>query len=279
MNHVLLLKQNLVAIINSKANLKTLIKIDMNILCLKPFFNSFEKAIFFKKTSVLALFFLVSTQIYAQESQEDSLIVNPEEIENDFNSKETKGNDFTNQINEYFQSFDEKKENDGYRTIFNSLKFDRISGFGGPTFSITMIDGDLTAMTGGYGGVILGQLLIGAYSESTNYRAPYSQNDPSTFEHGGLYLGYEMMHKNVIHPVFSLKVGEGQIIAYSQEYDGKVRDHVFSIAPSVAAEINFTRFFKVNCGVEYRIVPSVSSAINQNFSGPSVNLGFVFGWF
>lgn len=168
-----------------------------------------------------------------------------------------------------------------YKTVFNSLHIDRISGFGGAIYSVTNFCGETTSMSNAFGGVILNNALIGVYEESTNYRVPYNENSMPTLDHSGLYLGYELHHRNIIHPVFSVKVGGGDILAYSSEWNKRVSDHIFSVTPSVAAEINFTRFFKMNAGAEYRLVSNVDLSMydSSDFSGFGAFVSLVFGWF
>ena len=158
----------------------------------------------------------------------------------------------------------------GVQTIMSTVELKRISAFGGPMMTYTQINGEFTFMMGGGGGIIINNMFFGGYGTG------FSKDNDISFGHGGFWLGYEMVHESVIHPVLSSKIGWGQV-----EFGGE-EDNVFVVAPCIAAEINFTRYFKVNVGVEYCKTFGVSGfddLSDKNFSNLGVNLNFVFGWF
>lgn len=184
--------------------------------------------------------------------------------------------------------FIEKKEktynNDEIQTVMSSFELKRISGFGGPTISYTQIDGEFAVMSGGGGGVIINNFFIGGYGEGTSNSV---NNNPSLefrnveFGYGGFWLGYEFMPQRLIHPVVSTRLGWGSVSGTNQD-NRRLSDGVFVVIPTVSAEINFTRFFKLNLGVEYRQtfnLNSIPNMSNKDFSSIGVYTSFLFGWF
>lgn len=180
---------------------------------------------------------------------------------------------------------DKKTPNDDQeiQTLMNSFEIKRISGFGGPTMSFTTINDEFAFMMGGGGGVIINNLFLGGYGEGlSNTLNPDAENDIRNleFEHGGFWVGYEFAHQRMIHPVLSTRIGWGNI-KVNKENQG-LTDNVFVIVPTVSAEINFTHFFKVNVGAEYRKtfnVNVIEGLNNNDFSNVGVYMNFIFGWF
>ncbi len=170
------------------------------------------------------------------------------------------------------------------QTVMNSITIKRISGFGGPTMSFTSINGEFAHMMGGGGGVIINNLFLGGYGEGlTNTLNVGGSSYLSDFDfgHGGFWVGYEIARKKVIHPVISTRMGWGGISGYNEITRKYIDDNVFVIIPSISAEINLTRFFKVNIGAEYRRTFNVNivEMSDDNFSSFGVYMNFLFGWF
>lgn len=182
-----------------------------------------------------------------------------------------------------FTSDDSVPNEDEVKTVMNSFTLNRISGFGGPTTSYTTINGEFAVMSGGGGGVIINNLFIGGYGEGiSNY---INNNESSIFRdiefgHGGFWLGYEIAPEKVIHPVISTRLGWGKVSGVNSD-NRRLKDNVFVVVPTVSAEINFTRFFKVNVGAEYRQTFNVSmEGLNsKDFSNVGFYMNFIFGWF
>jgi len=82
--------------------------------------------------------------------------------------------------------------------------------------------------------------------------------------------------------VISSRIGWGGISGYDTEKNRYFSDNVFVVVPTISAEMNFTRFFKINIGAEYRKtlnVKNVGNLTNQDFSSLGVYMNFIFGWF
>ena len=195
---------------------------------------------------------------------------------------------FAQQTISFSDYVDEKKEfkkNDQeVQTIMNSFEIKRISGFGGPTMSFTTINNDFAIVMGGGGGVLVNNFFIGGYGEglsNTLNTGAENQLRNIEFDHGGFWLGYEIAPQKLIHPVISSRIGWGKIQGVNTK-NALIIDNVFVVVPSISAEINFTRFAKVNVGVEYRQtlnVNAIEGMSNQNFSNVGAYVNFLFGWF
>lgn len=169
------------------------------------------------------------------------------------------------------------------QTLMNSFTLKRISGFGGPTVSYTSINGEFAVMSGGGGGVIINNLFIGGYGEGvSNYINSNAENSIRDigFGHGGFWVGYEIAPEKMIHPVISSRFGWGGISGTNSE-NRHLRDNVYVVVPTISAEINLTRFFKVNIGAEYRQTFNVNmeDLTSKDFSNAGVYMSFIFGWF
>ena len=68
----------------------------------------------------------------------------------------------------------------------------------------TQIDGDITHMMGGGGGILLDEIYLGGYGigSTTKIQSKLSNYDNGEMEfgHGGFILGYTFMGKKAIHP-------------------------------------------------------------------------------
>lgn len=187
----------------------------------------------------------------------------------------------------FAQDFDatDFKKSDEVQTIMNTVEITRVSGFGGPTMSYSTIGGDFAFLMGGGGGIIVNNLFFGGYGEGLTNSIDINKDivlRDLDFGHGGFWIGYEIAHKAIIHPVISSRIGWGRVSGYDYTNNDFFSDNVFVVVPTISAEINFTRFFKVNVGAEYRQVLNVNNApslTNKDFSSLGVYMNFLFGWF
>jgi hypothetical protein len=167
------------------------------------------------------------------------------------------------------------------QTLFGSGV--RISGFGGPFMSFTMANGSFAHMMGGGGGVLLDNFFFGGYGEGlTNYIENISGGDQIEFGHGGFWTGYSFLGMKPVHPAVSCQIGWGGVsLVDSQTDETYNNDNVFVVNPTVECELNFTTFFRLSVGVNYRFVTGVNTynLTNGDMSGPGVFLAFKFGGF
>lgn len=187
-------------------------------------------------------------------------------------------------FDDYVKEETVKNDDQHVQTLLNSFEVKRISGFGGPTMSYTTINGEFAFMMGGGGGVIINNLFLGGYGEGLSNTLNTGGDNAIRnleFGHGGFWVGYEIAPHRIIHPVISSRIGWGTINGVDTD-NHFLTDNVFVVVPTVSAEINFTRFFKVNVGAEYRQTLNVNvlnGLSNKDFSNVGVYMNFVFGWF
>jgi hypothetical protein len=172
------------------------------------------------------------------------------------------------------------QDEDEIQTLFGQGT--KITGFGGPFMNFTLINGEFGHMMGGGGGVIMNGFFFGGYGAGlTNYVV-----DDAGFEiefgHGGFWTGLTIMGSKPIHPAISTQIGWGDIsLKDTDGYYIESNDNVFVLNPTLELEMNFTQFFRLSIGANYRLVAGVdaSELSSQAMSGPGVFLGFKFGWF
>lgn len=185
-------------------------------------------------------------------------------------------------------SFDDFSENNSVsdgnevQTVMSSFELKKISGFGGPTMSFTSINGEFSVLNGGGGALLINDFFIGGYGEgmSSIYHQFEDKVSIREFSHGGLWLGYVWAPEKIIHPMISTRCGWGNVKGrYST--NNYFDESIYVVVPSVSAEINITRFCKVNLGVEYRQTfgANVNSLKNSDLSSVGAYTSLVFGWF
>lgn len=176
-----------------------------------------------------------------------------------------------------------------YQTIvdFNDA---RISGQGGLMMQFTAADGEFAHMLGGGGGVLVGDFLFGAYGLGLTNKIPvnrpeyteYQSGDRLSIGHGGFWLGYSIFGEKPIHLTISTLLGWGTIGVNSTYYPETLYpDGIFVICPTVEAELNMTRYFRIGVGASYNIYTFVDlpGYSGSDFSAPGGFLAFKFGWF
>jgi len=171
-----------------------------------------------------------------------------------------------------------KAQENEIQTLFGSGT--RISGFGGPIMSFTSINGEFAHMMGGGASVLLGDFFIGGYGEGLT-NSIMAGGNRIKFGHGGFWTGYSLMADRALHPAISTQLGWGSITQTDVNHYHLSSDNVFVINPAIELEMNFTKFFRLGVGANYRIVSGVntSNLTNADFSGPGAFLSFKFGWF
>jgi hypothetical protein len=163
-------------------------------------------------------------------------------------------------------------------------------GFGGPELKITSINKETAVLMGGRGGWIINHTfsLGGAgYGLVTNV---HSRNTDSVHQfiqmgYGGLDLEYIASSNDLIHLSMELLIGAGGI-GFKNDVDAIVDHHpimesFFVLEPSVHANLNVTRFFRIAGGVSYRYINGVKSPVSTNtdMTGLSGVFTLMFGKF
>lgn len=186
------------------------------------------------------------------------------------------------------------QDDDEFRTIFDG-GINKIRGFGGPTMTFSVIDGEFAHLMGGGGGLILNdQLIIGGFGMGlTNYiDAKENLNDNGVddyeglevdYSFGGLWFGYIIKGKYPIHPVIHTQIGWGHVNLVEQDHwDSGYNGSIFVLNPILELEMNITRFFRLAVGANYRLnysMKKLEKYENKHLSGPGGFLSFKFGWF
>lgn len=176
-----------------------------------------------------------------------------------------------------------------YQTIvdFNDA---RISGMGGLMMQFTAADGEFAHMLGGGGAVMLGDFFVGAYGLGLTNNIPvnrpdyteYQSGDRLSIGHGGFWLGYSLFGEKPIHLTVSTLLGWGTVGVHSSYYPETLYpDGIFVISPTIEAELNMTRFFRLGIGATYNIFTFVDlpGYSGSDFSAPGGFLALKFGWF
>lgn len=166
----------------------------------------------------------------------------------------------------------------------------RFSIFVGPLFELSSVHNNIGFSTGGGGGVLLNQTLyIGGYgmklapvigTDVTINNVNYD-NLEIAFNHKGLWFGYIHNYRRLIHFGASTKLGWGNIRLNDPQLPNPYEDNVMVLTPQVEAEVNISKWFKVNLGLGYRIVTGVNESVltSGNFNSPQLTVGFLVGWF
>ncbi len=178
---------------------------------------------------------------------------------------------------------------DDFEHLLKNRKI-KFSVFAGPIFEFSSVHNNFGFSTGGGGGLLLNQtIFIGGYGmglapvigtdvilNNVNY-----DNLEIAFGHGGLWFGYIHNYRKLIHFGASTKLGWGNITLNDHRLANPYADNVIVITPQVEAEMNISRWFKINVGLGYRLVSGVNETVlnKKDFNSPQLTVGFIFGWF
>ena len=181
-------------------------------------------------------------------------------------------------------------QEDDYEHLLKDKKL-RFSVFASPVFEFSQVNGSFGFSSGGGGAIIINQkLFIGGYGLKL---APVIEKDlildgqdykdlEINFKHGGFWVGYIHDFRKLVHFGGSAKFGWGNIsMDHAGLPGGGFEDHVLVITPQVEAEINISKWFKINGGLGYRMVTSVNDNVfsQSDFNSPVGSISFMFGWF
>lgn len=169
-------------------------------------------------------------------------------------------------------------------------------GFGGPVVKFSQIDGRFAVLVGGYGGWLINHTFMiggGGFGLANTIRGSRAAqlyygtgNDLRLqFGYGGLMLEYIGEHNSLVHYYVSALIGAGGVNydyinnLYYDNFDEASPCFVFE--PSLGAELNVTRFFRIAAGAGYRLVRGTDlvGVSDSQLSDFSLNLTFKFGKF
>jgi hypothetical protein len=159
-------------------------------------------------------------------------------------------------------------------------------GYGGPEVKFTQIGDDFGIMVGGKGGWIINHtVVLGAGGYGLVNKIRLTDTTDLNFGYGGLVIEYIQDWDKLLHYSFSALIGGGGIShrrrnSFDNHDEMDVRTF-FVLEPGANAEVNISSFFRINAGISYRLLSSVSleRISEQNLSGLSLNLTFKFGKF
>ena len=178
----------------------------------------------------------------------------------------------------------------GDQTLFSDV--DRVGAFGAPFFDYTDLSGDVNAIGGGGGALVLDDFFLGGFGigtyelskltdEAANIRQQVRLN------HGGFWIGYVPIQHRVLHPYTSLRIGWGKArfreidIDEDQTLDS-FDDNIFVLTPEAGFELNVFSFFRIAATAHYRIVNGLDQLENfsdDDLSGFGASLTLRFGGF
>jgi len=165
-----------------------------------------------------------------------------------------------------------------------------VSGYGGPEFMFTGIDGQSAAVFGGFGAALFnGKFAIGGggfgLASNVNYRntdAFGTDELDYDFGYGGVYLEYHFTPNKLVHFTVASLVGGGGIELYNNTTRREEEElGVFVMDPRIRAEVNLTSFLRVSVAGGYRLVAGNDTDFVQvnDFSAPFGSVALKFGWF
>ena len=182
-------------------------------------------------------------------------------------------------------------------TLFGLNNNIRISGFGGPTLAIAMLDGTPTFAMGGGGAVMINHFFVGGYGLSTttnNVTRRVGGNELYlNTGQGGIWIGYDFQPSRLLHFTASTRVGWGSLDLYrdsntftfpNNDDDYRVLSRNFGmVTPELGVEVNLTYFFKIALTGGYQIgfydAVTTDNGSDINLNGAFGALTFKFGWF
>ncbi len=161
-----------------------------------------------------------------------------------------------------------------------------ISGFGGPIFEFSSVDGDVAVATGGGGAAIFDNFFLGGYGlgiSDLDNKIWQGETYEVDMGHGGLWMGYISNRTDLVHWTTSLRIGWGSIEARDLEgIRGTVDDGIFVLTPMAGGEINITHWFRIGGSIGYRWTAGANQLFDYDdgdFSSIMGQLVLKFGWF
>ena len=145
-------------------------------------------------------------------------------------------------------------------------------------------------MSGFSGGVLFNQkLFIGGYgiglaSQHTVENTTDSVKNNLHFGHGGAIVGYNCNPHKLIHLSICSRMGWGNLGLFEKNnYENiEINDKVFVLSPGIGAEINITKWVKLNTEIGYRLVTGIDKTEiykENEFNSPTASIALLFGGF
>lgn len=195
-------------------------------------------------------------------------------------------------------------EDDGMETLVGSGDVDH-GGFGGPLVRFSRFRGNDAVLVGALGGWLVNHSFIlggGGFGMANRIKVPAKlqttvESQEFMMGYGGVYVGYVILPKKLVHATVGLLVGGGSVgfgrrmdcdrgDCNMNRYDGYGRetqpmDEFFVAEPEINVEVNVLSFMRVGAGGTYRLVTQVNGLglENDDVRGPSGSVFVKFGKF
>ena len=190
---------------------------------------------------------------------------------------------------------------------FGSEKRLHLNVYIGPLIALSSVEGSFSVNMGATGGLIInndffaglyGQKLVNSPSREdlTLIGYPTYTDGEIDMVHAGGVLGYIHKPGKIIHWGISSSAGVGILSLYAKDPSTLSRekiynDRVYILIPRLFAEMNVTKWFKVNASAGYRLLGKVNTYYlnqsgevipvfkNSGFSKPEFSITLLFGNF
>lgn len=134
-------------------------------------------------------------------------------------------------------------------------------GYGGPVWKLTSINGTTTSLTGGRGAWLINHAFGiggGGYGTVSDVKAEFTLDDRPLYielDYGGLELEYIHDSDKLLHWTLHTLLSTGTVKLRQHAPDREVQsDKIYLLEPSLNADLNIARWFRIGFGVSYRYV-------------------------
>ena len=134
-------------------------------------------------------------------------------------------------------------------------------GYGGPVWKLTSINGTTTSLSGGRGAWLINHKFGiggGGYSTITDVKSEFTlDNRPQYIEldYGGLELEYIHDSDKLLHWTLHTLLSTGTVKLRQHSPDREIHsDKIYLLEPSLNADLNIAKWFRIGFGVSYRYV-------------------------
>ncbi len=204
---------------------------------------------------------------------------------------------FFTSISIFAQNENTQNKNSEERETTTLLSFNKgfsFSGYGAPTFGLTVINGIPCFISGGRGGVIINSKDYGIVFGGAGYSLCYPTNREDLtgasysgdftdvlINYGGLLFEYHYKPQNLFHFSIGSTFGKGEIGFLNDDLNSNESDSFFMIEPEIAGYVNIATFFRLGAAVAYRIPfgIEIKDFNDSDFRNIEGRLLFEFGWF
>ncbi len=184
-------------------------------------------------------------------------------------------------------------DNDEIKTLLGRKS--KVSIFGAVDLKVGKWNDKTNLLVGGHAGVLLDNkftLALAGYGITTRSEFQGLNSNENVYlsgGYGGLYLGYAVLSREVVHVNFPLLIGGGGIDII-EDQDGIFNNGFgsinessgfFIVEPGIELELNITRFFKLAIGGTYRFIEgaNLEELDESELNGFSTHITFKLGKF